>query len=90
MVDPTAAATTVSLSAIGAWLILRLLKSFSGRIKDEEERVRRQERQNEEMRDRILVLEKEVATCHAERAYNQASLKEAIERIKALEMKDLG
>lgn len=84
-VDVGAAATTVTLSALGGWVVLRVFKFLAGRLEAEEARLKSQESEVVALRQQVTALQVDIAKCHAERDSNREALARAGHRIETLE-----
>lgn len=84
-VDLGAAATTVTLTGLGAWLLTRVVKIISGRLEAEEVRLTKQEAEVTSLRVAVTDLRVQYAKCESEREANARALAQALIRIDHLE-----
>lgn len=84
-VDLGAAATTVTLTGLGAWLLTRVVKIISGRLEAEEVRLTKQEAEVTSLRTAVTELRVQGAKCESEREALSRALAQALARIEHLE-----
>jgi len=73
-------ATTVTLAGVGGYIVLRLLKSLSGRLDADESRMRAQEDENFDMRAKVLELSSALARSETQVEALKDSIRQLYER----------